>query len=608
MISLNPLLAFCLGLLAFFSLPELAQAQTETNACQPGDSVVESIDSHVTRESNVSLVNIHKHRLQSDIGEIEARLRQPLSKDYLEWMRRSDQNNLRSKKNSLELIEEASKKLETPGDDLPLFNNFLDIIGWVRGQELGTAITSHVTVHSVSKKNSSNFNSLNEDLFEKRRKAAIVAIAARDLRTIIEDPQNMTTVPSVDQFIIMLESLSESSSSSAFITHDTPAIPKTKQRDIGAENEDPKTKEDKPNFLLRTTRTMPVYPDDLRGLSGTEKRALLNDLVKRGKELFYDPNFQVAMMKKTTGDFSDSALGFFNSEENPRASRFLLELSLSIENINDEATQADLSKNFPEPRSQQDTFACVGCALASDLESFPEVPKLAAGFPIATTVAAAFSKPNALIDDEIGKVLQKDLSVSSISAAERILRSQAIDPLSALDQSLTQPLPTNEHFPFPKFIPEKISQINGPRYGATGYAAFETFSRDSNKSKTPEEIRPPNFQFFKLLLDNGIAPQVTISNNARSFLEDWLRVEASQGIGHQLLIVGYDTKIDPWDGKEKKVFIVRDSFTQKNKDGTYNQPGHFYVSAASILPLITGVYKVTGVKRYSDKSAKPQDD
>ena len=102
--------------------------------------------------------------------------------------------------------------------------------------------------------------------------------------------------------------------------------------------------------------------------------------------------------------------------------------------------------------------------------------------------------------------------------------------------------------------------------------------------------------FFRILIDKGFPPTVSIDTDNRSENEGWLNISKNifaDNRSHVLTVVGYGEDINPKNLCQEKYLLVRDSLGKKLI--------HYKVPAKNLLAHLLGIYKITGVKDVTDE-------
>ena len=98
----------------------------------------------------------------------------------------------------------------------------------------------------------------------------------------------------------------------------------------------------------------------------------------------------------------------------------------------------------------------------------------------------------------------------------------------------------------------------------------------------------PNIDFFKSMLKSGQGISVGVVTDTHSEHEDSIRLRPKENNklgGHIFYLSGYEeSSVDPYDGIEKPMFIVRDSYT--------SHPIEYRISAKQMILYLEGIGKI----------------
>lgn len=104
-----------------------------------------------------------------------------------------------------------------------------------------------------------------------------------------------------------------------------------------------------------------------------------------------------------------------------------------------------------------------------------------------------------------------------------------------------------------------------------------------------------DWDFFRILIDNQMPPQVFVNTDRSNRLGDWVRLSdqlSDTGTGHVMMVVGYGEGVDNFDFKKKKYVLLRDSMMD------FGTP--LKIDVTHLLDHTVGVSKVIDVKRVSE--------
>ena len=237
--------------------------------------------------------------------------------------------------------------------------------------------------------------------------------------------------------------------------------------------------------------------------------------------------------------------------------------ALEIDNQIDDSIYRDLSTLYRNaPPSQGKSKACVGFALASDIEF-------------------ELHKTHALEPAEF-------LSPWSVYANLRYLEEERQTPpcfeLESLSKTIEQGLWDIDagirSFDGVTDNPFCLINHSGPKH-------FGFVSVNSIEEYTGEI----SFLLLKTLIDHNKPPIVEIHSDAMQEAEDWIKITPQGSSAHVLVVVGYGTnEIDPFTLRKGPYFIVRDSLGQ--------QPIHYKVRAQNLLKYSFGLLKISQLERH----------
>ena len=237
--------------------------------------------------------------------------------------------------------------------------------------------------------------------------------------------------------------------------------------------------------------------------------------------------------------------------------------ALEIDNQIDDSIYRDLSTLYRNaPPSQGKSKACVGFALASDIEF-------------------ELHKTHALEPAEL-------LSPWSVYANLRYLEEERQTPscfeLESLSNTIKQGLWDMDigirSFDGVTDNPFCLINHSGPKH-------FGFVSVNSIEEYTGEI----SFLLLKTLIDHNKPPIVEIRSDAMQEAEDWIKITPQGSSAHVLFVVGYGTnEIDPFTLRKGPYFIVRNSLGQ--------QPIHYKVRAQNLLKQAFGLLKISQLERH----------
>ncbi|MYE07857.1 MAG: hypothetical protein F4X95_03805 [Oligoflexia bacterium] len=235
--------------------------------------------------------------------------------------------------------------------------------------------------------------------------------------------------------------------------------------------------------------------------------------------------------------------------------------------------QKDLSQLYKTaPSSQAKSKACVGFALASDMElelqKANKLKKDEALFPFSVYTAIRYQEDGIQPPDcsklhSFSDIVAEGAWERDIGIIIDIRVGMGIDNLINTKYCLTSSA---------KKVPAH-----------TGYVSIK------NIEIYDGEI---TFNLLKTMIDHRKAPVLIIKSESREEVEDWINPTNSIGsIRHALVVVGYGTNdIDPFSLRRGPYFLVRDSLA--------SQPIHYKVSAKNLLDNSLGILKVSQLERH----------
>lgn len=221
----------------------------------------------------------------------------------------------------------------------------------------------------------------------------------------------------------------------------------------------------------------------------------------------------------------------------------------------------DLSASFSAPGRQGHSLACVGFAVAADLE-------------------AELKRAHALKKGEVVwpwttygrlRLLEEKQPLQSCAQLEAAARDMGDRAWEFDNGTLVTPALENMRSNS-VCVWQPGSTYRGVRI--TGFANWE---------KGPYDL-----DVLRVMLDHALAPMVGISMEARTIQEDWIQIGGVSTISHILVVVGYGREaINPFTLQTERYFIVRDSLVP--------QARHYRVSERNLQDYANGVWKITGV-------------
>lgn len=336
----------------------------------------------------------------------------------------------------------------------------------------------------------------------------------------------------------------------------------------------------------------------------------------------------------------------FDPEAYPIISAFLKEAGAQA--LEEFPEQVDLSHLFDEPKCQHlpdgtASFACTAFAVIEDMRTHPGVPKLSKGHPYGLAVANlafydrmldAFIADYERIESElrqqrprlseealreaiaerinadpvilqrwrytqtgfasmasipmppdVSSRLKRLLGPEKYEKAERGQLSGTIPPVMMLMLQEISPALESD-FPWPQILAEDYSEIPPSGYRIGSFIATYTDPFEMEPAKGVQD-----FDFYRLLLANGIPVTLAYNTDARYAVQDWFfpvdMAEDSEVGGHIVNVVGYGVERNPLDGQPTAYLLIRDSLQKEAM--------HFKVPAHQLLPRIQAAYRVTSV-------------
>ena len=99
------------------------------------------------------------------------------------------------------------------------------------------------------------------------------------------------------------------------------------------------------------------------------------------------------------------------------------------------------------------------------------------------------------------------------------------------------------------------------------------------------------FALLKAMIDHNKPPVLLIDSDAREETEDWINITNKGHFGHTFVVVGYGTEdIDPFSLRKGPYFLVRDSLA--------SQPITYKISAKNLLSHSFAVLKISQLERH----------
>ena len=227
--------------------------------------------------------------------------------------------------------------------------------------------------------------------------------------------------------------------------------------------------------------------------------------------------------------------------------------------------QRDLSNLYrTAPASQQKSAACVGFALAFDMEF-------------------ELNRKHQLRSNE-------SLSPWSVYAALRYNEDNIQTPDCLELDSLADTISEGTW--------EMDVGINLPGGFTSQNFCLTSSSRDTTNHTGNVSIKnmeryigEVSFPLLKSMIDHRMPPVLLIDSDAREEAEDWININRNGSFAHVFVVVGYGTDdIDPFTLRTGPYFLVRDSLA--------SQPIHYKVSAKNLLDHSLGIFKVSQLERH----------
>ena len=157
-------------------------------------------------------------------------------------------------------------------------------------------------------------------------------------------------------------------------------------------------------------------------------------------------------------------------------------------------------------------------------------------------------------------------------------------------------------------LPVQVETANNAQFQMVLQDSLLEYQTDSVFIKNMSESRPllaegqvyppPTVDFYKQSLQRGEGLAITISTDTHIETEDVITLKPGSGnIEHVFYLNGYVEKsVDPYDGVEKPMFILRDSFVESA--ATYR------ISAAQMIRYQTGMFKITETQSVQEAQKK----
>ena len=238
---------------------------------------------------------------------------------------------------------------------------------------------------------------------------------------------------------------------------------------------------------------------------------------------------------------------------------------LGIEGPTPYLAKKDLSYLYrTAPPSQAKSYACVGFALAADIE-----------FELQRT--------RQIRRNEI-------LSPYSVYATLRYQEDQIPSPDCLRLHSLSDTIAKGQWEMDTGYGAWDFSNVNfclisssGDTVNHTGYVSIKNVEDYGN------EI---TFLLLKSMIDHRMPPVILIDSDSREEIEDWINITNNyEDFGHVFVVVGYGIEdIDPFTLRKGPYFLVRDSLA--------SQPITYKISAGNLLDHSLAVLKISQLERH----------
>lgn len=305
----------------------------------------------------------------------------------------------------------------------------------------------------------------------------------------------------------------------------------------------------------------------------------LSDLEKINTETstdiarYTENTFSSSFSKSFSKGGPAQAFDMFYREDSPLPEEALPFLSrLGIDGPIPYFAQKNLSQLYrTSPSSQVKSNACVGFALASDLElELQRTHKLKRDetlSPFSVYATLRYQEDGVQSPD-----CQELHSFSDIVAEGAWERDIGIT--ISIRIGIGMDTFTNTRYCLTSSMKKEPKHI--------GYISIKNIERYSGTV---------TFDLLKAMIDHRRPPILIIKSNSREEVEDWININSTDSTQHALVVVGYGTNdIDPFTLRVGPYFLVRDSLA--------SQPIHYKISAKSLLDNSLGILKVSHLERH----------
>ncbi len=301
--------------------------------------------------------------------------------------------------------------------------------------------------------------------------------------------------------------------------------------------------------------------------------------------------------------------------------RFLNELGIKSGALT--AKEKDLSYLFPRPINQEKTLACVSFSVAADMSATYKArtgkdvsisPWLTHAINRGYNFQSRGKSPFAHVESAAETLYLKGITLKGehtylpMNFSKKLPDNMAShwkqpemfsDAASGVEETYqavsVEPTAPYEAYREPGF-PTSLNSIKDRRFVVDGYAHLEP---SAWAASNPLGV---DFDFFRILIDNKMAPAVHIDTDESFVSEGWTRLgkkAGANGLGHAINVVGYGEEgLDPFDLRKKRYLIVRNSMSR--------QEVHFKIDAEHLITHLIAVSKAKDVREISSPSPNQQ--